>query len=97
MHSLRLGIFLALRQIHSSSKWTSGLIIVIMTLTFINLIAVSGILVGLPEGASRAIREFYSGDVILSSLPENRRINNSASILSILNGSPEVQDYSPRC
>jgi putative ABC transport system permease protein len=96
MNSLRVGIFLALRQIRSSSKWTSGLIILIMTLTFINLIAVSGILVGLPEGASRAIREFYSGDILISSLPENRRIERSEFIISTLEGYPEVEAYSPR-
>ena len=96
MHSLRVGLFLALRQIRSSSKWTSGLIILIMTLTFINLIAVSGILVGLPEGASRAIREFYSGDILISRLPENRRIEQSDSVIRILEGYPEIEVFSPR-
>ena len=51
MRSLRIGLLLGLRQIQRASIWTTSLIIFVMMLTFLNLIAVSGILVGLIEGA----------------------------------------------
>ena len=50
MRSLRIGLLLGLRQIQLASIWTTSLIIFVMMLTFLNLIAVSGILVGLIEG-----------------------------------------------
>jgi len=47
MRSLRIGFLLGFRQIQRANIWTTALIIFVMMLTFLNLIAVSGILVGL--------------------------------------------------
>ena len=55
-HAARVGWFLAIRQIRRSSKWTTGLIIFIMVLTFLNLVVVSGLGVAAyhPEGSKFA-------------------------------------------
>ena len=66
--SSRLGFFLAIRQIRHSSKWTTILIVFVMTLTFLNLVVVSGILVGLIEGSVQAVKGKYLSDVIVSIL-----------------------------
>ena len=55
--SLKLGFFLAVRQIRRSNKATTALIIFVMTLTFLNLVVVRGVLVGLIEGVSQVYRE----------------------------------------
>lgn len=80
--SLQVGVFLALRQIWRTSRGTSALIIFVMTLTFLNLVVVNGILVGLVLGSSIAYRQQYSGDVIISSLAERNAIRKSESVVA---------------
>ena len=48
--NLRIGFFLAIRQIKRASLWTTGLIVFVMVLTFLNLVVLSGILVGIVQG-----------------------------------------------
>jgi hypothetical protein len=68
--SLSVGWLLARRQIGRGNFWINTLIIGIMTLTFLSLVVISGILVGLLEGSFQANREKYSGDVLISTLAD---------------------------
>jgi ABC-type lipoprotein release transport system permease subunit len=92
----RIGLYLAVRQIRRSSKWTTGLIIAVMILTSLNLIVVSGILVGLIQGAIDAVRTHYTSDVIISTLNNKSYIENSPEIMNILRGLPQIEVMSPR-
>ncbi len=94
--SLRVGWFLAWRQIQRSSKGTTFLIIFIMVLTFLNLVFVSGILSGLVAGSSNAYRSQYSGDLILSNYESKDFINNSSSVIKIMSALPEIESITPR-
>lgn len=94
--ALRVGLLLGLRQIKRANKWTTALIIFIMMLTFLNLVGVSGILVGLIEGSVKANREQYSGNVFLSTPKGESFIENSQTILSTIDTIPEVLRYTPR-
>jgi putative ABC transport system permease protein len=94
--SIRLGFFLALRQVRRANKWTTGLIIFVMTLTFLNLVVVSGILVGLIEGAVEANKEFYTSDILISKLEKKDYIEQSSQVLNIIRSLPEVAAVSPR-
>ena len=78
--NFKVGSFLARREVRRSNPWTTILIIFVMTLTFLNLVVVSGILVGLIEGSEEANRERYTSDVILSPLPEREYIRDSTRI-----------------
>lgn len=93
---LSVGWFLALRQVARGNPWTTVLIIAIMTLTFLNLVVVSGILVGLPVGASLSYNKQYSGDVFIRALPNKSYIERTSEILSALESFPEVKAVSPR-
>ena len=73
MKSLRIGLLLGFRQIQRAGKWTTLLIIFVMMFTFLNLIAVSGVLVGLIEGAERAVRESALGDVVVTAKDDEDR------------------------
>ena len=64
---IKIAWFLATRQIMRSTIWATLLIIGVMTLTFLNLVVVSGILVGLIEGSVQANKNYYTSDVIVSS------------------------------
>lgn len=94
--ALSVGFFLATRQVRRSSKWTTGLIIFIMILTFLNLVVVSGLLVGLLTGSYEQYRESYSGDVLVTPKPGRTYIENTSGILSYLDNQPEVLGYSAR-
>jgi putative ABC transport system permease protein len=93
---LRIGFFLASRQIRRASKWTTGLIVFVMTLTFLNLVVVSGILVGLIEGAVVANKQYYTGDILISKLEKKAYIDQSPKILDIIRAMPEVSAVSAR-
>lgn len=94
--SVRIGFFLAVRQIRRASLWTTGLIIFVMVLTFLNLVVVSGILVGLIQGSIEQAREQYTSDVIISTLPDKEYIENSPNIITLVESLPEVAVATPR-
>ncbi len=94
--NLRVGWYLALRQIRRASKWTTSLIVFVMVLTFLNLVAVTGILVGLIEGISNSYRIQYTGDVIVSALPDKSYIEDSPGVLKFIESLPQVTAISAR-
>lgn len=96
MRSLRIGLLLGLRQIQRASLWTTLLIIFVMMLTFLNLIAVSGVLLGLIEGAETAVRESALGDVIIEPKDDEDRILETETFIRELEHYPEIAAYSVR-
>jgi len=96
MNVLRIAFFLAYRRIKRNSLWTTVLIVFVMSLTFLNLVFVTGILTGLPAGASSAYKTQYSGDIFVSSLPEKTFIQQSNQLLDILDGIEDVAGYTSR-
>lgn len=92
----RVGLFLAFRQIQRASLWTTILIVSVMVLTFLNLVVVSGVLVGLIQGAVDATREKYTSDVIVSALSDKEYIENTNNVINILNSLPQVESYTAR-
>lgn len=96
MRNFRIGLLLGWRQIQRASLWTTLLIISVMMLTFLNLIAVSGILVGLITGAENAVREESLGDIILSERDDEDRILETETVMRELAAFPEIQSYTAR-
>jgi putative ABC transport system permease protein len=96
IHTIRLGFFLAVRQIARTNIWTTSLIVFIMMLTFLNLVATAGFLVGIVEGSSRSFKEQWTGDLFINNRNEKPYIEHSVDILSALSSFPQIQSYSPR-
>ena len=96
MQSLKIGLLLGFRQIQRASTWTTLLIIFVMMFTFMNLIALSGILVGIIVGAERAVRESSIGDIVITPLSGESSILSTTNILRTLDTYPEVTTYSVR-
>lgn len=94
--NLRIGLFLAKRQIKRSSLWTTVLIVFVMFFTFLNLVVVSGILVGLIQGAVDAVKLHYMSDVVVSTLPDKSYIENSPEVEKIIKSLPEVDAMTAR-
>ena len=67
-----------------------------MILTFLNLVVLSGILVGLIQGAVDQVRAEFTSDVLISSLDDKSYIENSPNVLAVLATIPDVEAFSPR-
>lgn len=93
---IKIAWFLATRQIRRSTAWTTLLIIGVMTLTFLNLVVVSGILVGLIEGSVQANKNYYTSDIIISKLEKKEFIENSNAVVSQIEQIQGVRAYSAR-
>lgn len=95
-NTISLGFFLAIRQVTRGSKWATGLIIFIMMLTFLNLVATSGFLVGIVEGASRSFKDQWTGDLFISNRNEKDYIERTSDIVNVLSSFPQIQSYTTR-
>src|SRR3989338_6196999 len=93
---IRVGFYLALRQIRRASRWTTGLIVFVMLLTFLNLVVVTGLLVGIVAGISNQFRIQQTGDVMITALDSKEYIENSPQILSFLHTLPQPHIVSAR-
>jgi len=96
IQKIKIGWFLAIRQVRRANKWTTILIISVMVLTFLNLVVVSGILVGLIEGSVQAQKDYYTGDFIISKLDKKDYIEKTTEIIDTIKSMPEVADYAVR-
>jgi ABC-type lipoprotein release transport system permease subunit len=67
-----------------------------MILTFLNLVVISGILVGLIEGSVNANKQYYTSDIIISKLQEKDYIENTPFVTNILDNMSEIEIYSAR-
>ena len=94
--NVRIGFFLAVRALRRASLWTTGLIIFVMVLTFLNLVVVSGILVGLLQGAIDQTRTKFTSDVIISALNDKEYIENSPNLLALIETISEIESFTPR-
>ncbi|MCC7436352.1 hypothetical protein IT402_00530 [Candidatus Nomurabacteria bacterium] len=93
---ISVGLFLAKRELKRANKWTTSLIVFVMLLTFLNLVVVSGILVGLIQGSLDQNKKFSSGDIIISSFLNKEKIDNSQEVVSIVKNLPGLKAYSAR-
>lgn len=96
MNNLRVALLLSFRQIQRASLWTTILIVFVMMLTFLNLIVVSGVLVGLITGAERAVKAESLGDIILTERDDEDHIIETETIMRELAAFPEVAAYTAR-
>ncbi|MBI2025655.1 hypothetical protein HYT04_02635 [Candidatus Kaiserbacteria bacterium] len=93
---IRVGFYLALRQIRRASRWTTSLIVFVMLLTFLNLVVVTGLLVGIVAGISNQFRIQETGDVMITALDTKDYIENSPQILSFLQTLPQPRAVTAR-
>ena len=96
LNTLTVSFFLAKAQLKRTNVWTTLLIIFIMVLTFMNVVVVNGILVGLVEGSSIAYRKQYSGDIIIQNYENKEEIKDSFGIIQTLKGQLETKHVTSR-
>lgn len=94
--NMRVGWFLAKRDIKRANVWTTLLIVAVMMFTFLNLVVVSGILVGLIEGSENAAREYGTGDVVISSFLNKSAIEKTPEVVEIVKNIPGYKIHTVR-
>lgn len=93
---LRVGWFLAKRDIKRANIWTTLLIVAVMVLTFLNLVVVSGILVGLIQGSEDAQKRYAIGDLVISPFLNKASIEQTPQIENIVKTIPGYKYHTVR-
>jgi len=93
---IKVGFFLGIRQVKRGNIWINILIISIMTLTFLSLVVIPGILIGLTEGSFNQNREHLTGDIYITNLSSETSILNTQDITRTLDKISQVENYSVR-
>lgn len=94
--SIRVGSFLAYRSVKRSSKYVSVLIVVILTLIFLNLVAIGGLLIGMIKGSEKGYIEYLGGSVIIKPLADKLYVQRTDDLVSFAKSLPEYLAHSPR-
>lgn len=94
--NLKVGWFLAKRDIKRGSIGTTALIVSVMTLTFLNLVVVSGILVGLIQGSEDAQKKYAIGDIVISSFLNRSYIEQTPEVENIVKTVPGYKNHTVR-
>src|SRR5574343_680175 len=88
LKNIKVGWFLAKRDIRRANIWTTTLIMAVMTLTFLNLVVVSGILIGLIQGSEDAQKKYSIGDVVITSFLNRSYILDTQKVVNIVKTIP---------
>lgn len=94
--NLSVGWFLAQRELKRANIWTTGLIVLVMTLTFLNLIVVSGILIGLIQGSEDAQKKYAIGDIVISPFLNRSAIEQTPQVVDIVKTMPGYKNHTVR-
>ncbi len=92
----KVGWYLAKRDVKRANKWTTALIVLVMTFTFLNLVVVSGILVGLIQGSEDAQKKYAIGDIIISSFINQAYIEQTPKVTNIVTTIPGYKNHTVR-
>src|SRR5205823_1789330 len=95
-NSLYVGFFLAVRDIKRNNPWTTALIILVISLTFFNMLFLSGILLGFASAAIGTYPQYYSGDVFIVPATTKTTIEDTNTILNVVTSLPSVKAVSAR-
>ena len=96
LKNIKVGWFLAKRDIRRANIWTTTLIMAVMTLTFLNLVVVSGILIGLIQGSEDAQKKYSIGDVVITSFLNRSYILDTQKVVGIVKTIPNYKNHTVR-
>lgn len=92
---IKTAFFIAYKSILRGSLTVKFVTVFILLLTFLNLIVVGGLLVGITDDVGAKVKDSLTGDVFIEPAKEYDFIQNTNEILSLLR-SPGAFSYSPR-
>lgn len=95
-NSVRVGFFLAFRSIRRANKYVSVLIVAILTLIFLNLVAVGGLLLGLIKGSELDFVDNYSGTILIEPLVDENFIQFPNDVIDFTQSIPGYISHTTR-
>ena len=93
---MAVGLYLARREILRSNPWTTGLIVLVMMLTFFNMLLLGGILIGLAQAAVGSYQQYFSGDVLILPAGTKTEITRTVDIDTVARSLPTFKNISNR-
>ena len=91
-----VGYFLAIRELKRSNPWSTALVIFVMSLTFMNMVLMGGVLIGLAEGMMNSFQKYYSSDVLIKPAVQNYAIMESSLLQNVIKTLPTYKASSSR-
>ena len=91
-----VGSFLAIRELKRSNPWSTALVIFVMSLTFMNMVLMGGVLIGLAEGMMNSFQKYYSSDVLVKPAVQNYAITQSSILQNVIETLPTYRAKSSR-
>ncbi len=96
MGDLKLAMFLAYKSIFRGNRWALTLIVIIMSLSFANLLLVPSILVGVTETINRQQVDTLYGDIVIDPLSSDHYLSGVSAMVETLQGLANVSAVAPR-
>lgn len=93
---LRVALFIARKNIQRGSLAVKAVTVVILLLTFLNLVVVGGLLNGIIADISVKIKNSLFSDVVIQPLKENQYVKSPMEVIDQLENNPDVGGYSER-
>jgi ABC-type lipoprotein release transport system permease subunit len=93
---LSVGQFLAVRELKRNNPWSTALIIFVMSLTFLNMVLMGGVLIGLAEGMMNSFKTYYSSDILIKPASQNYSISQSSLLSTVIKSLPTYKASSSR-
>ena len=93
---IKVGQFLAVRELKRNNPWSTALIIFVMSLTFFNMVLMGGILIGLADGMMNSFKTYYSSDILIKPASQNVSISQSSMLDSLIKSLPSHKASSKR-
>lgn len=95
-NSFTVGRFLAIRELKRSNPWTTLLIIFVMSLTFLNMVLIGGLLLGLAQGMIGSFKQYYSSDLFITPSPDKLVIEQTRDVVLAIETIPTLDNYTLR-
>lgn len=95
MGNIKLAFFLAYKSIVKGSRWTLVLIILVMSLSFANLILTPSILSGVTQAINQQQIDTIFGNILIDPQPSQYYLNNVSQIEKTVSQNQEVAGVAP--
>ncbi len=92
--SIKVGIFLASKDIRRNNVWTTALVVFVMSLTFFNMLLMGGLLMGITQGMEQTFKKYYSANIRIAPARERLAIDQSQDVIASINTLETLKAYS---
>jgi putative ABC transport system permease protein len=89
--TIYVAFFLAFRDIRRSNIWTTLLIVFVMGLTFLNMLLIGGILLGISDGIISSFKQNYTSDVFITPSRDKNSIEHTDSLMQVVENLPSIE------